>query len=110
MIFRIKGGLDEHYHSHFNGIMWTFGELTFDEFKVELEDVEWKMTPYRYDDLPPAVQKLTKRIRGVDGDATGSQSKRLHVSPQQLLGVNAQGNQGAMDINAISASIHRYEL
>lgn len=68
------------------------------------------MTPYRHGDLPFVDQKSKKRIREVDGDSEESQSKRLRVFPQQLLGVSAQGNQGAMDINAISASTYRYEL
>jgi hypothetical protein len=84
--------------------------LTFDELKVELKDVEWIMTPYHYGDLSPVVQKLTRRGHEVDGDAEESQSKRRHVCPHQLLGVNANGKQGIVDVNARSASIHRYEL
>lgn len=75
-----------------------------------MKDVEWNMTPHHYGEFPSVVQKSTKRSREVHGDAEESRSERLREFRQQLLGVNGQGNKGAMDINAIGASIHRYEL
>lgn len=102
---RVKEGLERHYRPYLNGVK----ELTFDELKMELKDVEWNMTPYHYGDLPPIVQKLTKRGHEVDGDAE-SQSKRCHIFPQQLLRVNAKGKQGTMNVNARSESIRQYEI
>jgi hypothetical protein len=84
--------------------------LTFDELKDELEDVEWNMTPYQYGHSSPVVQKSTKRSREIDGNAEEGQSKKSCVFPEQVLGVNRQGNQGTVSINAISAGAHRYGL
>lgn len=108
MSVRIGEELCEHYRLYVNGSRWAFSEMSFDELKVELEDVEWEMTPYRGHDLVHVVRVSTKRSRNEDENKEERQSKRIHIAPQQLLGPDAQDNRGPLDTNAMSPISHRY--
>lgn len=102
---RIEEGLDTHFASHINSVMWTLPNG-----HDELKNIEWKMTPYRCKNLASFVQKSTKRSREADEDPEENHCKRLYGSAQQPIGGNPQGNQEVLGTDARNAIFRRYDF